>query len=267
MPTENPKISAYVPQVVYDRFKQFQEERELSMSQAAIEIFAHYFGINLEVSLKEFTGGLPGRLIQVERSLTELKELYNQLASKVEHMQTTSKPPNNTTIENLDSQIAVSELPSELKTNTLLDNNEPDTRSELPSESQSNTLLDNNEADTKGEVQSSTGCEPLKEEHSDAHVQLNLIDSPGNSLGSSPKEFSLPETKLAERLSMNRSTLSHRRKKSSVEDFANMTSQADPDSIKWVYSEQLKSYVPNEDLSEEQSAKLKIWKQERSSTK
>ena len=246
MPTDNPKISAYVPQVVYDRFKEFQEERELSMSQAAIEIFAHYFEINLEVSTKEFTGGLPGRLMEVERSLAELKELYSQLASKVEHIETTSKPLNDSTIENLDTPLLA--------------------ESELPSEPKNDTPLGSNESEEKGELLCSSECEPLKKERLEPHAQLSLIDSPSDSLSSSLKEFSLPEIKLAERLSINRSTLGSRRKKGSVEDFANMTSQADPDSIKWTYLAQLKSYVPYEDLSEDQSARLKIWKQQ-SSTK
>lgn len=55
MPTDNPKISAYVPQLVYDTFKQFQDERGISMSQAVIVILAEYFGIQQE--LKEFIEG------------------------------------------------------------------------------------------------------------------------------------------------------------------------------------------------------------------
>lgn len=44
MPTENPKISAYVPQHIYDRFKVYQEEQGLSMSQAVTSILVGYFG-------------------------------------------------------------------------------------------------------------------------------------------------------------------------------------------------------------------------------
>lgn len=45
MPTDNPKISLYVSQQIYNRFKQFQEEQGLSMSQAGIVILAEYFGL------------------------------------------------------------------------------------------------------------------------------------------------------------------------------------------------------------------------------
>lgn len=94
MSTENPKISAYVPQVVYDRFKQFQEERGLSMSQAAIELFVEYFGINLsENSNKEYTGGLPDRISQLEQLVADLKQSYVYLSDKVDRIQSTSNLP------------------------------------------------------------------------------------------------------------------------------------------------------------------------------
>ncbi len=92
MPTENPKISAYVPQVLYDRFKQFQEERGLSMSQAAIELLAEYFDINLaDNSTKEYTGGLPSRITQLEQLISDLKQSYVYLSEKVDLIQSTSK--------------------------------------------------------------------------------------------------------------------------------------------------------------------------------
>lgn len=101
MPTENPKISAYVPQMVFDHLEKYKEERKISMSQAATEIFAHYFGLNLEESAKEFTGGLPGKLLQVEQSLKQLKDLYVELSAKVDLINTTGKPLKDNTVNNL----------------------------------------------------------------------------------------------------------------------------------------------------------------------
>lgn len=93
MPTENPKISAYVPQVVYDRFKEFKDERGLSFSQAAIEVFAEYFGINLvDNSTKEYTGGLPDRISQLEQLVADLKQSYVYLSEKVDSIQSTNFP-------------------------------------------------------------------------------------------------------------------------------------------------------------------------------
>lgn len=45
MGTDNPKVSAYVPQVLKDRLKQFTEEHSLSESQAVTTILGQYFGI------------------------------------------------------------------------------------------------------------------------------------------------------------------------------------------------------------------------------
>ena len=55
MPTDNPKISLYVPQQIYDCFREFQQEQGLSMSQAGIVILAEYFG--LKETIKEITKG------------------------------------------------------------------------------------------------------------------------------------------------------------------------------------------------------------------
>src|SRR4028118_2084942 len=43
MGTDNPKVSAYVPQALKDRLKGFREERNISESQAVTIILAEYF--------------------------------------------------------------------------------------------------------------------------------------------------------------------------------------------------------------------------------
>ena len=45
MPTENPKVSGYIPQVVYDQLMQFKSERGLSVSQAVTAILEEHFGL------------------------------------------------------------------------------------------------------------------------------------------------------------------------------------------------------------------------------
>jgi hypothetical protein len=90
MPTDNPKISLYVPQQVYDRFKAFQEERKLSMSQAGIVIIAEYFGI--EETIKEITEGTTvGGVTLAE--FEKLKQRLEQVERQVEQSKTTSKLP------------------------------------------------------------------------------------------------------------------------------------------------------------------------------
>lgn len=45
MPTDNPKISSYVPQAVYDQLMTFKASRGLSISQAVTAILEEYFGL------------------------------------------------------------------------------------------------------------------------------------------------------------------------------------------------------------------------------
>ena len=45
MPTENPKVSGYIPQAVFDQLMQFKSERGLSVSQAVTAILEEYFGL------------------------------------------------------------------------------------------------------------------------------------------------------------------------------------------------------------------------------
>jgi hypothetical protein len=90
MPTDNPKISLYVPQQIYNRFKSFQEERKLSMSQAGIVIIAEYFGI--EETIKEITEGTTvGGVTLAE--FEKLKQRLEQVERQVEQSKTTSKLP------------------------------------------------------------------------------------------------------------------------------------------------------------------------------
>lgn len=88
MPTDNPKISGYVPQQIYDRFKQYQEENNLSMSQAVIVILAEYFGI--EETIKENISGSPIGGVTLSE-FQELKLRLEKVELEVEQLKSTSK--------------------------------------------------------------------------------------------------------------------------------------------------------------------------------
>ncbi len=90
MPTDNPKISLYVPQQIYDRFRDFQQEQNLSMSQAGTVILAEYFG--LKETIKEITEGSTIGGV----TLAEFKDLKNrvlELEEKVNLQNITSSLP------------------------------------------------------------------------------------------------------------------------------------------------------------------------------
>lgn len=88
MPTDNPKISGYVPQQIYDRFKEYQEENKLSMSQAVIVILSEYFG--LEEIVKENISGSPVGGVTLSA--------FQDLVKRVEYLESTLQ----STSENID---------------------------------------------------------------------------------------------------------------------------------------------------------------------
>lgn len=77
MGTKNPKISGYVPQEVFDRFQEFQEERGFSMSKAVTAILCDYFDI------KETTSSLPSGITLAQ--FQALEKRLAELEEKVEH--------------------------------------------------------------------------------------------------------------------------------------------------------------------------------------
>lgn len=90
MPTDNPKISAYVSQAVFDRFKEFQQEQGLSMSQAATVIFAEYFG--LKETVKEITEGIVIGGVTLDR-VEAIEEQLRKLLEKVDFLESKSSLP------------------------------------------------------------------------------------------------------------------------------------------------------------------------------
>lgn len=237
MPTDNKKISAYVPDVVYDRFKQFQEEHKLSMSQAAIEIFAAYFGINLNPTVSnESTGELQRRVEILEKVLADLQESHYVLSKKVDLMQSTSEPLTSEPVEvPVDKDIG-SKLNSGLQ-------NEP---------LQKNIIEQPIYTDVIDKPESSLNSEPPK--------QLQLIDS--SDLLSKLKSNPLQGKLLVNRLNkVNTSTLSNKKGELSLEEFYDWLQSKDIDGIKWVtIGEGRKArFIPADDTSPEQLQALGEW--------
>lgn len=88
MPTDNPKISLYVPQKIYDRFREFQQEQNLSMSQAGTVVLAEYFG--LEETIKETTEGTTIGGVTLT-DFEDLKSRVFSLEKLVDSIKSTSK--------------------------------------------------------------------------------------------------------------------------------------------------------------------------------
>jgi hypothetical protein len=81
MTTDNPKVSAYVPQVLKERLKQFREERGISESQAVTIILAEYFQI------PEVLGCSPERGVVGGVTLGRIEVLEERLANFAESVE------------------------------------------------------------------------------------------------------------------------------------------------------------------------------------
>lgn len=275
MPTENPKISAYVPQAVFDRFIQFKEERGLSISQTVIEILVDYFGIDLSKSSTEKnTSGIPDRITILEKELADLKQSYVWLVQKVESIQTTSEPlksgfdnkpvdiHSDSLIEPLDGTLIAtgSEPPSEPSINgSSVIPSEPE--NELPIikhlTEQESKLVDN--SSPQGIPKSGI---PNLSPH-----QLEIVesvDNKGDNLLSNPPsglDIKLNYALLAQRLDATEGYLKNKKSTSSPEEFTEWSTKKDPDKISWQSIKQGKSvyHCPIGDLSDQQKTNLQDW--------
>lgn len=223
MPTDNPKISLYVPQKIYDRFKEFQEERKLSMSQAGIVLLAEYFGE--EETVKEISSGTTVGGVSLAR-LEQLENRVKELELKVNQSKTTSSLPD----ELVDDETVLEEEEKEVE----------------PLETTSGLKDKNFTSDIKsdtGEVHTNiiTNSEP----------QLNLLGEPQTiepltAVFLSEKRFCLSKAMVA----------SYKRKHT-LEELSEWMKKKDPDGIAWVLTED--GYVPKDELPDELLNKLQKW--------
>ena len=229
MPTNNPKISAYVPQVVYDRFEQFRKESGLSMSQSAIVIFAKYFG------LEDIAKGVTGEITTDDSALDRIKALESQvddLYKKFSELQ--SKPVDEPSI-----LAGIETTVEPIVTNTN-ENILGELFSELPIQKVDGS--DTGISSLQGELLK----EPL--------IQINPIKGKtlAKRLISSKTEESIGESLLSTE------------NKRTTDDFYQWTMELDIDNIGWEYKGRKVGYVPVGELSSELSSKLFKWIQENS---
>lgn len=253
MGTDNPKVSAYVPQAIKDRLKEFRLEHSLSESQAVIAILAEYFGIALTRS--------PEGLMAEGVTLSRLESLEKKLDS----LTTSSSETSSELLRRIDqlslSVISLGERLEAVEQSSLL--------SRLKGELKEADLLV--AAQEVEEVISQSGLE-LEDgqsiEEDTSNRQLELIEPALPNLLSEPlEELSLiPGIKLSKlRFGLSESRISAMRQKMlkqemSLEEFTQWTKDKDPDRIPWKFIESpLKGYVPDEELSSEQKSSLLKW--------
>lgn len=230
MPTDNPKISAYVPKIVYDRFEQLRKESNgVSMSQLATIIFAKYFGLD------DIAKGVTGEITTDDSALDRIKALESQvddLYKKFSELQSKSVGEPSILVE------------IEAEVEPIITNTNENILSELLIE------LPVQKVDESDAKISSLQGELLKE----PPVQINPIK--GKTLA---KRLISPKTDK----SITTSLLSTENQKS-FDHFYQWTMDLDIDNIGWEFKGRSVGYIPVGKLSSELRSKLLKWIQENS---
>jgi hypothetical protein len=225
MPTDNPKVSAYVPQIIKDRLSQFREEQDISESQAVTIILAEYFGLSEMLARSPQSLGIGGvTLARIEA----LEQEFSSFTKSVEQR-----------LQELTESINKSSEP--------LTNSEP-IQLELPQVKETNDSGLLNELPAKVK-------QAEKEDESDASLLSELPSE-------SQQEIKpIPGTKLSEiRFGRSKDTLAGVKRKMTIERFTEWTREQDPDDIAWKYVESpSKGYIPVDELPNELKSRLLAW--------
>lgn len=268
MGTDNPKVSAYVPQPIKDRVTQFRQEQEISESQAVTIILAEYFGLSQLLGRSPGESAVGGvtlaRMQATEQRLTTLTETledrFRQLEEAIAALKINIDSPTvHSVIQVPETEFVLSEpsssslsiipskLPEEsevqqgdLYTEPLLESN--DTQVELTKELQPKA----NEQSTLSLVES---LQP--EENS----QLSLLGKPGSRLLLKP----LTGKVMAKRLRYHPDSLSKVKNKNPGQKFHELSAERDKDEIAWDSSQKGKGYLPVSELTEKQYENLMVW--------
>jgi hypothetical protein len=226
MPTKNPKVSAYIPQHIFDRFQSFCQEKEMSMSQATAVVFAGYFEIEPEVN--HLSGLLADRIRDLELKLSELSSSNSNSNSEL-------------------PKEAVSKLKSEL-----LDILLREIKSNI--EELQESLIDKLESELKSKLNDSLpnqldlGVEVAVDPKKTARLipENRKIKPKAESKNSKSKEIAdganiLTAVQLGERFKMAAKSVSNKKseinKEGDVKQFINWSKTKDPDGYGWEFKE------------------------------
>ncbi len=292
MGTDNPKVSAYVPQSLKDRLKEFREERAISESQAVTIILAEYFqmpevlGRSLEGSsvggvtlarmeaLEEKLAtlvvppsSLPSELLGKIDQLSILVESLEKRIETVERSDLLSRLKSELReadlvaaakeIEDVISQgelsLEVGSLPSELSKQNNEDEN-LEASQEVNTSSLPSELLSQDSQETEERIL----VENTTVDSNESKPELSLSSEPLNSLMSKP----LPGKIMAKRLGYHPDSLSKLKTKLTDEQFLALSNDRDPDHITWKFVKKGRGYLPVSELSSELRRELLGWLKE-----
>jgi hypothetical protein len=252
MPTKNPKVSAYIPQHIFDRFQSFCQEKGMSMSQATAVVFAGYFEIEPEVN--HLSGLLADRIRDLELKLSELSsstiELSKELISELKSELTSVLLKEIQSSTDVLHEVLLDRLKSELKGGL-----QKESENKLPNGSASEPQLES--FDTRGskqlglEVEQKPLTEPVGEKPSRPRPKRTTSSKKPKDVVSPNGKDILTAAQLAERFKCASSLPSKQkgRYKDESEKFVSWSKGKDPDGFSWNFKEGSTLYYRVEPLA------------------
>jgi hypothetical protein len=271
MATENPKVSGYVPQEIFDRLLDFKEERSLkSVSLALTVVLSEYFHVDQKVDhqssllsgndfvSREQFEGLENRISELPSSLlNELDRIVDEKIGRFQH-------------ELLYGSLKLVEAEVVEVNGELLNEPEP-LSSLLPIESQT--------VNAKSELPSEL---PIQPQEDGSHLQLDLIesalvnknleiDSQSSQSISEQSNLILSESPipiqtklLAKRLNLRSEKISANKRYMPERKFYDWLQETDPDKISWQpalgnLKDRVKGWIPAKDTPSELLSRLEEW--------
>lgn len=208
MPSELPRVAAYLQTPIHQKLTEFCEAQELSQSQAINQILAEYFGV-LPSDTLSHTPKSEARLSAVEGELLTVREQLSSLTQAVEGLQK-----------------QVGRIPSELPSST------PKADAQLSGDS----------------PDSSPGSSPVSELPSESlsSVPESLTQLSGEFPSNLPSDIpaSLNRNQLAKRLGCTKSNMTYQLRKGDETAFIAWSQEKDPDGIGWRYESQTQLCFP-----------------------
>ena len=211
MSSSNPKVSAYVPKNIFDIFRHFYVEKNMSMSQAVTVIFSEYFQVEPHQSLP--SGLLSSRVEKLEYEISALSSLdhasLSKLLVRVKFLEDA--------LSKFDSSLGIKPL-SELSMGSLSSEPQVD-----ENDSSQDTIIKS--LKTKPEIPKSLQLFP---DDIGRNTDFNTVDT-------------LNGTQLAKRLGISQSMIS---KYKEINGLAEWSKRKDPQAIAWSYNSVSKKFSP-----------------------
>ena len=223
--SELKKISAYVPEELYDCLEKDKEEGKISLSQAIIAALANHYNIEVTVGKSGRRVTLGGETATVER-VEALENKFAEFSSNITEQ-----------IEQVLSAIQSNQK----STNGVVVNHEQTQQKVLTVKNSSiDKLLQNQEVEILPEKKITPN-----------NTQLTLETT----IQIKPLTTKL----LASRLEVYKNTPANRKSKFSIEEFEKWSMEKDPNNIPWIPNPDGKGYLPSEKVLEGQLIELQKW--------